>query len=401
MTRSVTALVEPSVLRWARESIGLTPLAAARKIGLSDEDRVDKWEAGTEAPTIAQLRDAARVYKRPLAVFFLSRPPQGFDAMRDFRRLPDAKARTWSPELHGEYRRALDQRDCVLEIAELGQEAISAAWRLAEPLPEDDEELAAAARAKLLAQAPLPLPGRGADEFTHLGFWVAALEQAGVLVLTSSGVSVDEMRGFSLHFGELPVIAVNGSDFARGRLFSLLHEYVHILLHTEGLCDMEAGSSTGDAADRRLEVRCNAVAAAILMPSSAVLELPEVASAPQSSEAWSDATLKTGAGIFGVSVEAFLRRLVTLGRATEAFYAQRRGQLLKRYGEALERRGQDGGGGNWYKTKVRDLGRGYVRWVIDAQRRSLIDTYTAASYLDAKVQQLPRLAQEASLKVPA
>ena len=50
MARTLTALVEPEVLRWARESIGLTPLAVARKIGLSDETLVDQWEAGSAAP---------------------------------------------------------------------------------------------------------------------------------------------------------------------------------------------------------------------------------------------------------------------------------------------------------------------------------------------------------------
>ena len=63
MARTLTALVEPEVLHWARESIGLTPLAAARKIGLSDETLVDQWEAGAAAPSIPQLREAARVYK--------------------------------------------------------------------------------------------------------------------------------------------------------------------------------------------------------------------------------------------------------------------------------------------------------------------------------------------------
>lgn len=67
------ALVEPSVLRWARESIDLTPVAAARKIGVPD-DRVQAWESGAEVPTVAQLRKAAEVYKRSLAVFFLPAP---------------------------------------------------------------------------------------------------------------------------------------------------------------------------------------------------------------------------------------------------------------------------------------------------------------------------------------
>ena len=46
MARSIPALVEPPVLRWARESVNLTPLAAARKMKLPD-DRVEQWEAQT------------------------------------------------------------------------------------------------------------------------------------------------------------------------------------------------------------------------------------------------------------------------------------------------------------------------------------------------------------------
>ena len=120
VARSTPALVVPSVLRWARESVNLTPLAAARKMKLP-EDRVEQWEAGAATPTIAQLRKAAEVYKRPLAVFFLSEPPADFDAMRDFRRHHGAEAGDWTPELHGEYRRAIAQREAALELAEIDE----------------------------------------------------------------------------------------------------------------------------------------------------------------------------------------------------------------------------------------------------------------------------------------
>jgi transcriptional regulator with XRE-family HTH domain len=79
---SIPAPVETSVLRWSRESCGLSTIAAARKLGLA-EDRVEAWEAGTVVPTIAQLRKAAEVYKRSLAVFFPLRAAGGFDTPRD------------------------------------------------------------------------------------------------------------------------------------------------------------------------------------------------------------------------------------------------------------------------------------------------------------------------------
>ena len=191
MARTLIALLEPAVLRWARESIGLTPLAAALKIGLSDETLVEQWEAGSAAPSIPQLREAARVYKRPLAVFFLSRPPEGsFDVMHDFRRLPDAEARLWSPELHGEYRRARDQRDVALEIANLAQEPIPQTCRLPEPLSEDDEELASLARRNLIEVAPVRFPA-GGDEFAHLAlclrWWRLRGDSDGVLTSQPGG----------------------------------------------------------------------------------------------------------------------------------------------------------------------------------------------------------------------
>ncbi len=94
-----------------------------------------------------------------------------------------------------------------------------------------------------------------------------------------------EMRGFSLYFDVVPVIVVNGADAARGGLFTLLHEYAHLLLHTGGLCDTvtDLGATTPD---RRLEARCNAIAAAILMPAAAVLARPEVVVREHDRSSW-------------------------------------------------------------------------------------------------------------------
>lgn len=394
MTKSTPALVEPSVLRWARVSVNLTPLAAARKMQLP-EDRVEQWEAGTATPTIVQLRKAAEVYKRPLGVFFLSQPPADFDAMRDFRRHPEAEGGEWSPELHGEYRRAIAQRDAALELAELDEAPPPSTWRL-EPLPTDDEQLAAAARRLLLAQSPLALPRPTGTKYEHLNTWTAALEEVGILVMATSGgrVSPKEMRAFSLYFDTLPVIMVNGSDAVRARLFSLLHEYAHLALHTAGLCDTITDTNATDP-DRALEARCNRIAAAILMPRDAVLASPAVNDRRAQPDSWDYASLRDAAAPFGVSAEAFARRLLTLGRISQPFYQARRAEFLEAY--LREEEQAPTGGGNWYRTTARDLGKGYVRHVADARQRRVIDSYTAASFLNVKVDQIDRLAEMAAL----
>ena len=87
------------MLRWTRESLNLPINEAAKKIRVRPS-KLSAWESGESTPTIGQLRKAAAVYKRPLAVFFLSQPPRDFDALKDFRRLPDPTRAVLSPELN-------------------------------------------------------------------------------------------------------------------------------------------------------------------------------------------------------------------------------------------------------------------------------------------------------------
>lgn len=397
MAASIPALVEPAVLRWARETAGLTPLAAARKINVPD-NRVDLWETGQARPTVAQLRRAATVYNRALGVFFLPAPPAEFDTLRDFRRHENAAAGEWSPGLHAEYRRAHRQRDNAIELFELEDSEPPTAWRLSSM--GNDEELAANARRTLSLLSPLELPGRGGSPYNHLNSWSSGLEQAGVFVMaTSRGqVSPQEMRAFSLYFDRLPVIMVNGADSPRGRLFSLLHEYAHLLLHTNGLCDVTA-DLRATSPERQLEARCNAIAAAILMPSPDVLTQPEVIARVNRQGSWTYESLSAAAAPFGVSAEAMLRRLVTLGRVEATFYQARRDEFLRAYEEDEAR--VPGSGGNWYRNTARDLGKGYVRHVADAHRRRAISSFTAASYLNVKVGQIARLAVAAGVRESA
>jgi Zn-dependent peptidase ImmA (M78 family) len=388
--------VETLVLRWARESCGLSELAASRKLGLPD-DRVAAWEAGRVVPTIAQLRKAAEVYKRSLAVFFLPAPPEGFDTLRDFRRLDGAEAGQWSPELHEEFRRAHTQRDFALELAETEERELPVEWRIPVSPDDSDTTIAARIREALIEVGPLPIPTGSANPYEHLNAWVSAIETSGVLVLATRGgkVAVDEMRGMCLYFDMLPVLVLNGSDYPRPRLFSLLHEFVHLVLHTEGLCDMIADDRPRTA-DRSLEARCNAIAAEVLMPAAAVRARPEVIARRDIPASWTYDTLRPVAAQFGVSAEAFLRRLSTLGFVPVDLYHQRRAQFIAAHDEEADR--SRAGGGDWYRNTVRDLGKAYVRAVADAHRRRVIDSNTAAIYLDAKVGQIRRLAESAELR---
>jgi transcriptional regulator with XRE-family HTH domain len=91
--------IEPSILIWARESLGLSLSEVALKLD-KDRETIQQWEHGNSFPTLAQLEKLAySIYKRPLAVFFLPRPPKETTPKQDFRTLPENEIKNLSPDL--------------------------------------------------------------------------------------------------------------------------------------------------------------------------------------------------------------------------------------------------------------------------------------------------------------
>lgn len=383
------APVTPEVLRWARESIGVSLDEAARRAGVSVE-RIEAWEAGDAEPTVAKLRALAKLYQRPLAIFFLPEPPQGFAAMQDFRRLPGQEDHSWSRPLHKVYRRALDQQEAAAEILDDEGETISIEVPSIDVRTPPEDAAAIARRAFGISTRQQFEWRRPEDAFTA---WLQAVEALGVFVLRTSDVAVKEMRGFSISSGPIPVIVINALDYPRGQVFTLLHEFAHLMLRQGGLCDLlEPTTPTG----RNIEMWCNAVAGATLMPASEFLDNDIVG--PGGAREWEDEVLLQLSMRWSVSQEAVLRRLVTLDRATYDFFLQKRREYQAAYDHQREeeraRRKDKSGGPPPHRMAVRDRGKPYVRLVLDAYHRDAISPSSLSNLLSLKLKHLPRLEEE-------
>lgn len=390
--------VTPEVMRWAREAAGVTPEVAAKRVAVTTE-RLAEWEGGRAEPTLAKLRELAKLYQRPLSVFLLPEPPARFDVMRDFRRLPGSRDHTWSRPLHKIHQRALDQQATAIELIE---DAGEAPYVLvpALSLRDDPEEAGTAARHALAVELERQFAWRNPED--AFNGWLRAVEGLGVLVMRTSEVNPREMRGFSIT-GVVPVIVINALDWPRGQVFSLMHEFAHLMLREGGLCDLlEPETAQG----RRVEAWCNAVAAATLMPREAFVgetAIVERAHAPReqaAQEMWTDAALSQLSSRWGVSQEAVARRLVTLNQAPLSFYRAKREQYQvewteEREEEARARRAKASKGGPPpYRMAVRDRGRPYVRLVLDAYHRDAISMASVSTLLNLKVKHLQALEHE-------
>lgn len=389
--------IEAAVLVWARESIGLDPRGAAKRISVS-EATLAKWEDGTLYPTVKQLRRAANAYKRPVSVLLLSEVPTDFTPLRDYRRPPDAPEKS-SPQLLAEVRRAQIQRQVVLELAELlpevedGPEVPSA--RLVEP----PEAPALRLRDALGVSHRQQWRFRSADE--ALRVWIQAVESLGVLVMQTDRVDRSEVKGFSIGERPRPLVALNGSDWPRQRVFTLMHELVHVALRMGGICDMrEADAEEDRTPNEVIEHFCNAVAAAILMPGVMVMRDRKVVTANPDTE-WDLEELMRLAGAFEVSTESYLLRLVSLHKASWSTYWELKPEIDAAYQAADEARRQrqaaEPGPPIYYQVKARNLGREYVREVLEAYGSRVISPVDVADFLDIKYNQLGKLGEAVGL----
>lgn len=386
MVRSLKAYIEAEMLRWAREDAGYSIEVAAKKAQVKPE-KLKQWEEGEGEPTIVQLRKLGKVYKRPLAFFYLPEPPRDFQAINDYRHLPDEEIGQQSPELIFEIRRAHGLRELAKELYEAIESTIPK-FGLQTSLADDAESVA------IKIREHLRLDYESQTEISSgnpsYNFWRSAIEDSGILVLQTSGISVEEMRGFSISDANFPVIVVNSRDTYTGRTFSMLHEFAHIMLHKEGLCTLSESPDL-DYTKRLVEIFCNKVAGATLVPRTSLFQEPEVVNHGHEKE-WSDVAIKSLANRYGASREVILRRLVLFGRASEQFYRIKRKQYYEEYIKFLNKKKP--GYPKHHHIIISRTGKLFARLVFESFYRDILTLGDVSEYLGTKVKHLTTIENE-------
>jgi Zn-dependent peptidase ImmA (M78 family) len=231
----------------------------------------------------------------------------------------------------------------------------------------------------------------GRDAFNG---WRARMEEVGVLVFQATEVDTEEASGFAVASDALPIIVVNRKDTVKRRTFSLLHEFAHLMLRVSGVSDLDIDDYRGPE-ERAIEVFCNNVAAAALIPRDIVLADPRVVDKPRDFEGWADAEIADLARDFGVSRESMVRRLLRFGRTTEEFYGRKRAQYLKEFQANRARQKELAEGReirrNMPGETIGTFGRPLVRLVLDHYQQDLISLSEVSGLLGIKTKHVPRL----------
>ncbi|OWV77615.1 hypothetical protein ATY77_30030 [Rhizobium sp. R634] len=393
MSKRPKAAIKPALLVWARETAGFDLSTAAEKLDV-DEEKLVVWETGEDQPSIPQLRKIAELYKRPLAVLYLPEPPVTFQPMHDFRRLPDLGLRRFSPELTLEIRSAQQRRELALELFEDADEK-PRIFNLATNIKENPEAVGTSIREAL--KVDYQLQARWRDPRVAFLAWRSKIEDAGALVFQASHIESDEASGFAVWADVLPVMVINRKDAYSRRVFSLLHELVHLMLRQSGVSDLEADGPRQQN-DERVEAFCNYVAAATLVPQDLLLAEPIVVARGAGRHEWNDAEVQSLATTYSVSRETIARRLLALQRASEDFYVRKRRQYAVEYQQQRQREKEKNEGKpiprNMPRETVADFGKPFVRRVIENYHQDRISLSEVSGYLGVKVRHVPGIERQ-------
>ena len=268
--------VNPNIIRWARETAGLTLEEASKKLGINQArgvsavDRLAALESGNDDPTRPLLTKMAKQYRRPLLTFYMSAPPRKGDRGQDFRTLPEDYSDTDEALLDALIRNVKARQGMVRALLEDEEDT--------KPLPFVGSMRMRQGASVVLSSireiiqidiAEFRAEASASDAFTLLRNRV---EAAGIFVLLignlgsyHTAIDLEVFRGFALADDIAPFVIINDQDAHSAWSFTLLHELAHIWLGQTGVSGLRAEIS--------VEKFCNDIASEFLLPNSELEQL--------------------------------------------------------------------------------------------------------------------------------
>lgn len=365
-----TVAVEKEVIKWARESIGLSEEAAAQALKVAVEI-LRAWEAGEDSPGIGQLRRMATVYKRPVTALMQPDIPPVAPMPKDFRTVGGIAAKL-SPDAYLAIREAQRIQMLITELVEDVPDIMPPIHLTFHSSGDSATESGLLTRNEFGAEYKHYEAQTGfRDANQAYNAWRTRLQLKGILVLAKPMHPMD-CRGFSLYEGGLPIIVVNSREVDQAKIFTLFHEYAHLTRRQGGIC-LERDAE-------RNEKWCNQFAASFLVPE-------EWLRWNVATHVTSTAEVERLARKFKVSRHVVALRLRDLRLGDANLYAMIKAEddvraFVRRPSMGDEEKEEQGGGPTQAQRRLVEVGVGYAGAILEALDRGAIDLREAGEYLN-------------------
>ncbi len=349
--------INPNMLKWVKKNYGFSDNQMATKMGV-EIDRYSDFESGSVKPTIRQLRSLAKQVKTPVAAFYLKKQPNGLEFPKDYRNKSEEKP------LSVKARLAIRRANHVQKYLSTNKK-----WAI-QPIIEQykstykTSELSEILRKELGYTASLRI-----SKDTLYDLLRNYIESLHILTLELP-LPQKELRGFSLH-GKPTIISTAVGDSIAGRIFSILHEFAHIIKHDEGMCQPYEKYDDKTSS----EWFCNQFAADFLITEAEfrqhIGKNPDV----------SDDRLKDLADAFKTSREVILIRMIHGGLSNWNVYQKKRAEWKMEYEKQSKFFNQP----NPINRALRENSKNYASEIYEQLHSERITYSEAADYLGVNI----------------
>lgn len=257
--------INPDVLRWARLSAHLELYDIPKSIVATE--KLIKIENGQELPTFGQLQKLAKKYERSLGTLLGDSIPE-----LDYQPIPFFRKENktyYDSSLALFIRDIIDKQDWARNY--LISEGNIALDFIGSISINDDIENAALQIIKRLNIPSYTLFNNNEDFLKAIR---NELEEHGIFIsITGSSqsnksISIEQAQGFAISDSIAPFVFVNTKNTTNAKIFTLLHEIVHLFLNVTGISEDVIRYRLPECNEDKIENFCNDVSAEILMPKA-------------------------------------------------------------------------------------------------------------------------------------
>jgi Zn-dependent peptidase ImmA (M78 family) len=377
LTQSIP--VNNDILKWARETSGLSIAEVARKLKKTVND-IKSWEQGILSPTYPQLEKLAyEIYMRPVAIFFFPAIPQESSPRVEFRTLPEEVVDTMPPEIIKVYKRA---KVYQLNLKELENQNKMKSPRLLDNfnLTKDSDifDITQLIRSFLNIDLKTQISWKNKDE--AIDEWRNILITYGIYIFKDAFRN-NQFSGFSLYDENHSVIIINNSMPKARQIFTIFHEIAHLLYKAGGVDVLEESFYNRLQSDYyAIEQMCNKFAGEFLFP---------IAEFKNNRPVFNEENLTKMADTYKVSREVILRKYLDSKLISSEMYKEYTQKWLKEYIDLRKAKKESKSGGDHYNNKKVYLGEYYIKLAFSHYYQGKIDIEILANYLNVKVGNIP------------
>lgn len=259
--KSNTIKISKNVLEWINTKY-------AKKIGTAYKSFL-LWLNGEKDPTTKQAISLFNKLNLPIRYMFLSEPPKEELKLVEFRTIDSQKlVDSPSRELIDLYNNMSEIQDWMVDYSIFNELEPLSFVKCCDGI--NDKYSIAKIIMEVMRFSYEDLD-KTSDSRILFNFIRKKCEEIGIIVMmngvigsnTHRKLDINEFRAFSMADKYAPLIFINSDDSLNARLFSLLHEIVHIFIGVDSLYNIHDYNSISVS---NIEILCNAVAAEILIP---------------------------------------------------------------------------------------------------------------------------------------